>query len=336
MVSHEPVILQLTAQQDAAIARHALDQQDLHHAAHHLAGALAGDPARDEWLVLLDELIVRAGSPRAALQYVPLSDDTPTYFGTAALRGYVLAMCGYMPEAVNLLLEVVRQGPYPSYVPWLLGWRDRPGFAGALEPSLVLFALTPIVQQCGEEPACLAHDRQNLEAILPLCELATSIHARNAMLWWLHSVTYRKLGRYAEARRIAEDGYRAAPDYFTAVGMGMAHKREGHVEAAIAAFQQALRFQPDDAACRNDIADTLCEAGRIEEGIHWYAEVLSFEPGHAWALPSYLFYKYLLYPEHTWVTQLAELARTQPDNLRAHELLHAAGYAGYHKEAAGG
>jgi tetratricopeptide (TPR) repeat protein len=335
MVSQDTAILQLTPGQDAAIARHALNQHDLNHAAYHLAGALAGDPTCDAWLLLLDELIAHAGSPRAALQFVPLSDETPTYFGTAALRSYILAMCGYMSEAVDLLLQVIRQGPYPSYIPWVLDWRDRPGFATALEPSQVLCALTPIIQQCGEEPVQLAHDQESLEAILPLCELATAIHAENAMLWWLHSITYRKLGRYAEALSIAEAGYRAAPDYFTAIAIAMAHKREGRIDTAVAAFRRALRFQPEDAACRNDIADTLCEAGRIEEGVRWYAEVLAYEPRHEWALPSYLFYMNLLHPEHTWVKQLAKLARAQPHNLRAHELLRATGQARYREEALG-
>ena len=90
-----------TPEQELELARQAAEGDDFTHAMHHLAGALAHDPAWEEALELLRGLLARCHVD--PLETVPLEQGRPTFFGTVALRAWVLAEQGERAEALRLL-----------------------------------------------------------------------------------------------------------------------------------------------------------------------------------------------------------------------------------------
>jgi tetratricopeptide (TPR) repeat protein len=305
---------------DVVVARRALEQGDLAHAAHHIANALATDPVRRDWLALLDEAIARAGP--SALDLAPDEPQKETYFGIVAVRAYILARIGRLAEAVSLLLQVIRAKPDVPYVQWLLWWKDLPGFAQALNPQHAGAVAAGVASRFPEFAEAPEADRRPLEQVAQVMALATWAHPDEPMAWSFRSITERKLGRLQEALAIAQEGQRHCPAYFTAVALSSAYRQLGNRDAAIAAMRAALDYQPDDAAARNDIADMLHDAGRVQEAADWYKQALDREPNQDWAAPSYLYCMHLLYPDAGWDRQLEALAAQRARDGRARDLRH--------------
>jgi tetratricopeptide (TPR) repeat protein len=309
-----------TPEEDLSIAQQALARGDLKHAAFHVGGALATNPDNQDGLTLLDQIIALAGSK--ALDLAPLSKEG--YYGTAAVRAYILAAQAELSSAVQLLLSVIVAHPEIPYAHWLLRWRDQTGFAPALTPELAIGAAGPILgafQQQDYVPVDAAKPLANLETVLAL---ATEVHPEASLVWFLRSVALRKRGLFEEAARVAEEGHRRAPSYGTAVAMAGVYRRMRNFDAAVAAFREAISRQPNEEAgisARNDIADILCGQGKVEEGVREYRAVLDYAPDDAWALPSYLYFMHDLQPDEGWDAKLADLATRARDNQRAQQLM---------------
>jgi len=306
-------------EQDIVIARQALARGDLKHATFHVGGALAASPDNQGGLALLDQIIAQAGAK--ALDLAPLSNEV--YYGTAAVRAYILAKQGDLSSAVQLLLSVIVTRPDIPYAHWLLRWRNQAGFAAALTPELAIGLAAPVLdpfRQSDYVPEDAATPLANLETVLAL---ATELHPEASQVWFFRSIALRKRGLLEEASRIAEEGDRRAPSYETAVALAGVYRTMSRFDAAIKAFREAIHRQPNEAASvyvHNDIADILCEQGKIEEGVREYRAVLDHDPEDAWALPSYLYFMHGLQPGEGWDAKLSALAARPSDNQRAQEL----------------
>jgi tetratricopeptide (TPR) repeat protein len=309
-----------TPEQDLSIAQQTLARGDLKHAAFHVGGVLATNPDNQDGLALLDQIIALAG-PKA-LDLAPLGEEV--YYGTAAVRAYILAAQGELSSAVQLLLSVIVARPEIPYANWLLRWRDQTGFAHALTPELAVGAAGRILgafRQADYVPVDAARPLANLE---PVLALATELHPEASQLWFVRTVALRKRGMLEEAARVAEEGHRRAPGYETAVAMAGVYRKMRNHDAAVAAYREAISRQPNEAAgvsAHNDIADILCRQGKVEEGVLEYRAVLDYAPDDAWALPSYLYFMHDLHPDDGWDAKLAALATRAPDNQRAEELM---------------
>ncbi|HEV2239141.1 MAG TPA: hypothetical protein VGR57_20970, partial [Ktedonobacterales bacterium] len=307
-------------EQDIAVARQALAQGNLKHAAFHVGGALATNPEQQEWLALLDQIIAQAGSK--ALDLAPLEKNG--YYGTAAVRAYILAAQGDLPSAVQLLLSVIVARPEIPYVNWLLRWRHRAGFADALTTDLALQAASSMLNpfsQADYVPKEAAKPLANLETVLAL---ATELHPQAPLVWFFRSVGLRKRGLLDEAAYVAEEGERHVPSYETAIAMAGVYRRQHNFDAAIAAYRVAITRQSTFSVgirVHNDIADILCGQGKIEEGVSEYRAVLDHEPDNSWALPSYFYYMHEMQPDAGWDAKLSSLATRAPSNKRAQELM---------------
>ncbi|MEQ1505752.1 MAG: hypothetical protein ABMB14_26190, partial [Myxococcota bacterium] len=66
----------MSPEMDAAVARAAIADGDLAHAAHHVAAALASDPVRADLTALVDVLTAASGGRAAALALYPLEGGT--------------------------------------------------------------------------------------------------------------------------------------------------------------------------------------------------------------------------------------------------------------------
>jgi tetratricopeptide (TPR) repeat protein len=294
----------------AEIARSALRAGDLRRSIYHLGLALTSDPAREEWLALLDQWIAAAG-PRA-LDLVPLYDDqyfttlqaaqfmmrqgnTPThrmevtplvgknYHARVAVHASILASQGKMKEAVNLLLQLIEVKPEIPYALWLPRWQSRAGFAEALEPEKIVPLTLRVMQKYSGTYVFSEQGRAEINSYLPLLREAYTALSKEQgsekflTTAYVYSMALRKTGAFEEAARIS----RALPatSYQAQVALAMVEDALGNTDASIAAYQRALAVEPNDVAVRNDLGLLFLAQGKLVEALAFFEESIRLDPG---------------------------------------------------------
>jgi protein O-GlcNAc transferase len=63
--------------------------------------------------------------------------------------------------------------------------------------------------------------------------------------------------------------------------LGAAHKANGQLDNALAAYEHALSLKPDDAEIYNNIGNVLKDQGKLEDAIAVYERALSLKPDYA-------------------------------------------------------
>ena len=92
----------------------------------------------------------------------------------------------------------------------------------------------------------------------------------------------------------------------------------GQVSEAIDQFQQALRFEPDDAEAHNNLGGLLAKQSQMDEAIHQFQEATRLEPDHPHAhynLGNALLIKGQI---DEAIRQFQEVIRLKPDHAEAH------------------
>jgi hypothetical protein len=137
-----------SADRDLEQARAALERGEMHHAADHLAGAIAHAPTLPETHELLSRLAARADG---ALELFPLEQHA--FVGTVVARAHLLAAAGRPEDGLPLLAAASGHTPDRDWagVPWV----SDPGLAERLEPDL----LARVVRGGPRGPAALSDAR---------------------------------------------------------------------------------------------------------------------------------------------------------------------------------
>jgi tetratricopeptide (TPR) repeat protein len=337
----------------AEIARSALQAGDFKRSIYHLGLALTSDPARDEWLALLDHWIAAAGP--GGLDLVPLNDEqyfatllasqklmnmgnTPThhmevtpligknYHAKVAVHAYILASQGKVKEAVTWLLQLLQFKPEIPYVLWLPRWQDQPGFAEALDPEKVAPIVMHIMQKYPGTYVFSEQGRAEINHCLPLLhkiyrDLSGKPTSEKSLTpAFVYAMALRKTGSFEEAVGIA----RALPatSYQACVALAMAEEALGNLNASIAAYRQALTLQPDDVAVRNDLGILFLKQGKLAEALAFYEESARLDPSDPYqlAIAHVAYLKYLQAPpSEAELEKLKTLAQRQG---AAHRLLY--------------
>src|SRR3954469_24410603 len=126
-----------SAGRDLEQARAALDRGEMHHAAGHLAGAIAQAPTLPETHELLSRLAARTDG---ALDLFPL--EKHPFVGTVVARAHLLAAAGRPEDGLPLLAAASGHTPDVDWagVPWVsepsLGVRMEPGLLSRLVMQL--------------------------------------------------------------------------------------------------------------------------------------------------------------------------------------------------------
>jgi tetratricopeptide (TPR) repeat protein len=261
----------LTAEGEVSLARLALDDNELAHAADHVANALGAFPALPEAHEVLATLVSR---PDGGPDLWPL--DGELYIGTAVARAHALAYQGQYAGALELLVSA--QGHEPD-MPWAdAPWVLDPAMPARLEAGdLVsvfaqLFRVMPELQQDTV--------RQAFTPYQTLARNMTAAHPESSWLWWAASVYLRRSGEYAEAVTAAERSAALEPSDRADIALGYALRAQGRTDGALAALQHGLTFDPKNVSLYADIAGLLGSAGRLDEAIGWADRALEIDPGH--------------------------------------------------------
>jgi tetratricopeptide (TPR) repeat protein len=309
-----------------AAARAALERKDLRGAVRLLASVLGEDPNRADALSVLDEVIAAAADP---LELVP-SDDLPLPSGLQAVRAYILADQGRVPEGVDRLLEVIAARPDVLYIDWLLGWLQRPEAAGRLDVEPLTGLVSSLLEQYPALTAPHGGGRDTLARMPLFVQLVRRTQPADIPFLMVSAALLCRLGHLDEALRLAREAYEREPGLPTAMALGGTHAARNELDQALSAYRDAQAHEPGDFSARLSMADLLVHHGRLAEAQELYAEILEREPNHEGALPSSYFLRFAAAGEAGWRDKLLALAEEQPDNERAQRLAYqATPYVGY-------
>lgn len=230
---------ELSPDEEGALAASALAGGDLPQAVHHLAGALAVDPHRAEWLALCEELFAASPDPVA----LTAPGDRP-WFGNVALHARALARDNRHTEAIHRILEVAAVRPDVPYLAWTAAWLDEP--ASAADPTELVDAIARYVDRFSTADLQDPEKAAQFAAILPLLDRLSAWS--EPYIAWLRAIVLRRLNRNAEALTASEQAYARFPSWQSAVAVANAHRASGSPEDAIAWFERAASMVAGDAA----------------------------------------------------------------------------------------
>jgi len=297
------------AEGELALARLALDDGELSHAARHVANAVGRDPTLRAAYAALDELACAVAD---ALDLVPV-DGTPNA-GMVAARSYLMARAGQIDAAFYLLCRVTEADPAK---PWAAGWLASPGadsreLGRQLNPrhagsSVMRLALgLP-----AEVPAGLA------QTLTPFLEAARGVADRgeeSVQALPSLSALARRMGALDEAIGWCERAEKADGSAIAAIMLGYALRKAGRKQEAHEAWQRALRREPGNIDLRVDIAELLADRGELVKGIAALDEALALAPDHAKAFPSSCQMRYAHTSDIGHLVRLADWWREHPEH----------------------
>lgn len=304
------------AEGELALARIALDDGDLRHAAAHAGNAIASDPTLREAYEALDELAARTGG---AASLFPMTGRL--YIGAVAARSYVLARSGAADEAFGLLCQVAATEPGK---PWAAGWLAAPGASAAavadgMDPDRAAASLMRLAGSL-PDPA----DPGLIAVLTPFLRVARRVAARdpeNPGVLPLLSALARRLGALDEAIAWCQRAEQATRSAGSAIMLGYALRGAGRREEMYQAWQRALSRDSGNVSLRVDIAEHLADDGRVAEGLARLSEGLALEPDHPKAFPSACYLRFKADDDIAHLVRLADWWREHPQHDYADKML---------------
>ncbi|MFB6395741.1 tetratricopeptide repeat protein [Polymorphospora lycopeni] len=299
----------LSAEGELALARLALDEGDLSHAADHVAGAVAHAPTMPEVHEVLAQFAVLPGG---GVPLFPVDDHV--FIGTAVARAHLLAAAGRPGEGLELLAAATGHAPGGDWagVPWVAA----PELPARLEPDLLARIMMQVCAGIGD-PVPEA-DRAPLLPYLALARHSVDEYPGHGLLLGAASALARRLGEVTLAVEWASRGVAALPSKLSEVWLGYAYRSAGRTTEAIEALRRAVEHDPDDLSVYADIAGTLADHGRLDEAIGWTDRALAKDPTFDCAVHTAHRLRYRRDGDLAHLVALADFQRDHPDNSHEH------------------
>lgn len=303
------------AEGELALARMALDSGEVPHAANHVANALAHDPTLPEAHEVLHRVASRWSGDLAELY--PLDDAAgggPSV-GTVVAHAHLVARTA----PADALMLLVAASKYDPGRPWDAGWLQQDDLAARIGADGVGRACLSLGSALPDPVP--AGDQASLAPYADLARAGVAAFGDHQLMLLGASALLRRLGAAAEAVACAGHAEKLAPTYLSSVFLGYAHRAAGDVGEAVAAWQRALRHQPDDVAVRTDIAELLDKDGRLDEALTWIERAVAIAPDDPSAFPTACVLRYRADGDVAHLVALADYLPRQPDNGHAHRQL---------------
>ncbi|MFD2767319.1 tetratricopeptide repeat protein [Micromonospora eburnea] len=299
----------LSAMEELALARLALAEGDLPHAAGHVAAALVQAPTLPEVHETLARVAAVSGGD---LELFPLGQRA--FVGAVVARAHLLAAAGRPAEGLDLLAAATGHAPDVDWagVPWV----TAPELPERLEPERTARIL---MQLCAAVPDPVPRRlREPLRPYLTLARNAVTVHPGHPLLLGAASALARRLGEAALAVSWAARGVRAQPSKLGEVWLGYAYRSAGRVREALAALGRAVAHDPDDLAVYADIAGTLADNGRLDEALDWIDRALAKDPTFDCAVHTAYRLRFQRDGDVAHLVALTDFVRDHPDDSHEH------------------
>lgn len=299
----------LCAEGELALARFALDEGDLPHAAAHLAEALTYAPTLPEVHEVLARIAARANG---GIDLFPL--ERHAFVGVVVARAHLLAAAKHPLEGLELLAAATAHAPGVNWagVPWV----TTPDLADRTDPDgivRVLMQLCAVIPDPAPTPV-----RASLVPYLAMAGNAVARHPTHGLLLGVASALARRLGQFDLAVRWARQSVLLAPSKLGEVWLGYAQRSAGRIEEALAALHRAVAHDPSDLAVYADIAGTLADHGRLDEALTWIDRALARDPSFDCAVHTGHRLRYRRDGEVGHLVALADFVREHPDDSHEH------------------
>ncbi|GAA3159001.1 hypothetical protein GCM10010466_57240 [Planomonospora alba] len=294
------------AEGELSMARLALDDGELEHAAGHVAAALALAPD----LPHAHELLARLD-----LGLFPV--ERPAFLGSVLARAHLLAARGGYAEALELLASAQRHDASGrwAHVPWVLD----PELPGRLPAETLARILTGLAAALADPVP--QEERAGLEPFVRLARHGARVHAGSATLLWAASILLRRAGEPEEALVLAERSAGQEPSPQAEIAVYGACRALERWDGAEKALLRALEFDPGNLYVRTDLGELLHLAGRPAEGLAWVEGVLRVDPRHESAYPTACGMRFERDGDLRHLIDLADHLREHPDNDHASHVL---------------
>jgi len=298
-----------SADRDLEQARAALERGEMHHAADHLAGAIAHAPTLPETHELLSRLAARADG---GLELFPLEQHA--FVGTVVARAHLLAAAGRPEDGLPLLVAATGHTPGVDWagVPWV----SDPDLGARMEPGLLAQIVMQLCTTIGD-PAPEA-GREALLPYLTLVRHAVVAHPEQAMLLGAGSALARRLGEPALAVEWAVRGARLRPSKLAEIWLGYAYRSADRIPESLAALRRAVMYDPEDLSVYADIAGTLADHGRLDDALAWADRALAKDPEFDCAVHTAHRLRYRADGDLAHLIRLADFQRDHPDDTHEH------------------
>jgi tetratricopeptide (TPR) repeat protein len=298
-----------SADRDLEQARAALDRGEMHHAADHLAGAIAHAPTLPETHELLSRLAARAGG---GLELFPLEQHA--FVGAVVARAHLLAAAGRPEDGLPLLAAASGHTPGIDWagVPWV----SDPALGVRMEPGLLARMVMQLCTAVGDpapEPG-----RSALRPYLTVVRHAIAANQEHPLLLGAGSALARRVGETTLAVDWAQRGARARPSKLAEIWLGYAYRSAGQIPQALAALRRAVTHDPDDLSVYADIAATLADDDRLDDALAWVDRALARDPKFDCAVHTGHRLRHRADGDLAHLVRLADFQRDHPDDTHEH------------------
>ncbi|BFU42539.1 tetratricopeptide repeat protein [Krasilnikovia sp. MM14-A1004] len=298
-----------SADRDLEQARAALDRGEMHHAADHLAGAIAQAPTLPETHELLSRLAARSGG---GLELFPLGQHA--FVGTVVARAHLLAAAGRPEDGLPLLAAASGHTPGMDWagVPWV----SEPSLGARIDPDMLARLVMRLCTAVGDPAA--EQDRATLLPYLTVVRHAIAAQPAHHLLLGSGSALARRIGDAALAVDWAARGVRARPSKLGEIWLGYAYRSAGRLPDALDALRRAVAHDPDDLSVYADIAGTLAAQDRLDEALEWVDRALARDPDFDCAVHTGHRLRYQADGDVAHLIRLADFQRYHPDDTHEH------------------
>lgn len=300
----------LSAEGELALARLALDQSDLSHAADHVAAALSYAPTLPEVHEVLAALAARADG--GAVELFPLHDHV--FIGAVVARAHLLAAAGHPDEGLELLAAASNHRPTVDWA--AVSWVTAGQLGERLDPDRLARSVLHVCAGIGDPVP--DGERAPLRPYLTVLRQAVAVHPEHPLLLGAGSALARRLGAVDLAVQWAATGAQVAPSKLAEVWLGYAYRSAGRTREAVAALRRAAEHDPDDLSVYADIASTLADQGRLDEALTWTDRALAKDPAFDCAVHTAHRLRYRRDGDVAHLVALIDFVREHPDTGHEH------------------
>jgi tetratricopeptide (TPR) repeat protein len=244
-------------------------------------------PNERSYLDLADEIALASPDP---LSTVPVATGA-IHVATAAVRARILMMQKNLPEAIELICDVIDVAPDLAYMPWLTRWCN---------PEVIqrlgweVFARHPVrtALRAGiQVPVKPDADDPRLDNVRAGAELFSSLrktYPNEAVLYFGEALLRRRLGDPNGTLSVALEGARRFPqDWKVQTATANAYRDAGRPDEAEAHARQALNLDPKDNSPLYDLGWAFMDAKRYDRATQIFHELLTREADYEDAKPSF-------------------------------------------------